>query len=144
MNLGVYNSREMFQNFTVFRPAFQLIITPTSSNPSFLHQSVLKYLTFKMPRKPESENVVCLCRPLNILANFSNLFLHTSKQCGPWSDCSCRSSLSSVHTVCKNDFLYHKQTTKQTIVVIGSLRVNNLHLSHFPYKIVKTAVDTST
>ena len=27
-----------------------------------------------MPRKPVSENVVCLCRPLNILANFSNLF----------------------------------------------------------------------
>ena len=30
-----------------------------------------------------SENVVCLCRPLNILANFKNLFLHTGKQCGP-------------------------------------------------------------
>ena len=40
-------------------------------------------LTFKMPRKPASENVVCLCRLLNILANSSNLFLHTGKQCGP-------------------------------------------------------------
>ena len=46
------------------------------------------YLTLKMPRKPASENVVCLCRLLNILANFSNLFFHTGKQSGPWSDCS--------------------------------------------------------
>ena len=45
-------------------------------------------LTLKAPRKPGSENVVCLCRLLNILANFSNLFLHTGKQCGPRSDCS--------------------------------------------------------
>ena len=27
-----------------------------------------------MPRKPASENVVCLCRLLNILAKFSSLF----------------------------------------------------------------------
>ena len=45
-------------------------------------------LTLKMPRKPASENVLCLCHLLNILANFSNLFLHTGKQCGPFSDCS--------------------------------------------------------
>ena len=31
-------------------------------------------LTLKAPRKTASENVVCLCRLLNILANFSNLF----------------------------------------------------------------------
>ena len=61
-------------------------------------------LTLKLPRKPASENVVCLRRLLNILANFSNLFLHTGKQCGPRSDCSSRSSLIWVHTVCKNDF----------------------------------------
>ena len=42
----------------------------------------------KTPRKPASENVVCLCRLLNILANCSNLFLHTGKLCGPRSDCS--------------------------------------------------------
>ena len=40
-------------------------------------------LTLKAPRKTASENVVCLCRLLNILADFSNLFLHTGKQCGP-------------------------------------------------------------
>ena len=34
-------------------------------------------LTLKTPWKPASENVVCLCCLLNILANFSNLFLHT-------------------------------------------------------------------
>ena len=33
-------------------------------------------LNLKAPRKPASENVVCLCRLLNIFANFLNLFLH--------------------------------------------------------------------
>ena len=45
---------------------------------------IIKYmytcLTLKMPRKPASENVVCLCRLLNILANFSNLFLLLEEQ----------------------------------------------------------------
>ena len=49
---------------------------------------IISLLTLKMPRKHASENVVCLCRLLNILANFSNLLLHTGKQCGPRSDCS--------------------------------------------------------
>ena len=49
---------------------------------------LLSALTLKMPRKPASKNVVCLCRLLNILANFSNLFLHTGKKCGLRSDCS--------------------------------------------------------
>ena len=47
-----------------------------------------KELTLKTPRKPASENVICLCCLLNILENFSNLFLHAGKQCGPRSDCS--------------------------------------------------------
>ena len=47
-----------------------------------------EYLTLKAPRKPAPENTVCLCRLMNTLANFSNLFLHTGKQCGPRSDCS--------------------------------------------------------
>ena len=41
-------------------------------------------LTLKAQRKTASENVVCLCRLLNILADFSNLFLHTGKQYGSW------------------------------------------------------------
>ena len=50
----------------------------------FLYQTICwstqwNRLTSKMPRKPASENV-CLCRLLNILAHFSNLFLHTGKQ----------------------------------------------------------------
>ena len=36
-------------------------------------------LILKTPRKPASENV-CSCHLLNILANFSNLFLHTEEQ----------------------------------------------------------------
>ena len=40
-------------------------------------------VTLKTPRKPASENVICLCRLLNILANFSNLFLYIGKQRGP-------------------------------------------------------------
>ena len=40
-------------------------------------------LTLKAPRKTVSENVVCLCRLLNILANFSNLFLHTGNSVDP-------------------------------------------------------------
>ena len=34
------------------------------------------YLTLKTPRKPASKNLVCLCRLLNILANFSNFFFY--------------------------------------------------------------------
>ena len=45
------------------------------------------FLTLKAPRKTASENVICLCRLLNILADFSNLFLHTGNQCGSRSDC---------------------------------------------------------
>ena len=37
-------------------------------------------LTLKMPGKPASENVVCLCCLLNILANFSNLFFFAYRQ----------------------------------------------------------------
>ena len=53
-------------------------------NRKFFRQ--LLTLTLKAPRKTASENVVCLCRLLNILADFSNLFLHTGKQYGPRSD----------------------------------------------------------
>ena len=48
-----------------------------------LYNVPLTLLTLKAPRKTASENVVCLRRLLNILADFSNLFLHTGKQCGP-------------------------------------------------------------
>ena len=41
------------------------------------------FLALEMPGRPTSENVICLCCLLNILANISNLFLHTGNQCGP-------------------------------------------------------------
>ena len=53
---------------------------PTSVG--LIYPKYLDTLTLKMPRKPASENVVCFCCLLNILANSSNLFLHTGKQCG--------------------------------------------------------------
>ena len=59
---------------------------PLKKNPLFCTGaifSLLFTLTLKTPRKTASENVVCLCRLLNILANFFNLFMHTGKQCGP-------------------------------------------------------------
>ena len=69
------------------------VVTHITGHIVTLHAETLcgsgwTHLTLKAPRKPASENVVCLCRLLNILANFSNLFLHTGKQCGPRSDCS--------------------------------------------------------
>ena len=54
-----------------------IAIPPYKSGVTYLH------VTLKAPRNPASENVVCLCRLLNILANFSNLFLYIGKQCGP-------------------------------------------------------------
>ena len=48
-----------------------------------LNPNTINYLALKAPRKTASENVVCLCCLLNILADFSNLFLHIGKQCGP-------------------------------------------------------------
>ena len=73
-----------------------LVFSLLSLIHSYLSQPVQKkaiiifyfFLTLKMPRKPASENIVCFCRLLNILANFSNLFLNTGKQYGPRSDCS--------------------------------------------------------
>ena len=54
------------------------IVPKLESVQSFVQRCVLipqnVKLTLKAPRKTASENVVCLCRLLNILANFSNLF----------------------------------------------------------------------
>ena len=76
------------------------------------------FINPKMPGKLASENVVCLCHLLNILSNFSNLFLHTGKQCEPWSDCSEQSDLGP-HCLQK----WLKNHKQMTIVVIGSLRI---------------------
>ena len=63
---------------------YQLFSMKNKNKLMMLSASVLlDALTLKAPRKTASENVNCLCRLLNILADFSNLFLHTGKQCGP-------------------------------------------------------------
>ena len=36
---------------------------------------VVSTLTLKAPRQPASESVVCLCRLLHLLANFSNILV---------------------------------------------------------------------
>ena len=77
-------------------------------------------LTLKIPRKTTSENVVCLCRLLHLLANFSNIPF--AKRQTLWTQI--RLLLIWVHTVCKLSFKIASQMTKQTtIVVMGSLRV---------------------
>ena len=81
------------------------------------HAFTIHPLTLKAPRKTASENVVCLCRLLNILANFSNLFLHTGKQCGPRSG-------SGSTLFAKMTFKIKQMTKQTTIVVTGALRVN--------------------
>ena len=83
--LGVKVSQETW----VYQVSLLNTISVTISFQTNMHvKQCLPTLTLKAPRKSASENVVCLCRLLNILANFSNLFLHTGKQCGPRSDCS--------------------------------------------------------
>ena len=69
-------SKQASQNLS-YLSKLQTIDGP--SDISYLHVEIRTILTLKMPRKPASKNIVCLCRLLNILANFSNLFLHTGK-----------------------------------------------------------------
>ena len=49
-------------------------LVPFSTFTTLWANSVDDKLTLKAARKSASENVICLCRLLNILANFSNLF----------------------------------------------------------------------
>ena len=76
---------------SVLFAAYPAIFLDTLASPEKDLLKVYKccdQLTLKAPRKSASENVVCLCRLLNILADFPNLVLHTGKHCGPRSDCS--------------------------------------------------------
>ena len=59
-----------------------------------------KPLTLKAPRKTASENVVCLCRLLNILADFlNNIFAYRQTV---WT--LIRLLLIWVHAICRSDF----------------------------------------
>ena len=62
-------------------------------------------LTLKAPRKNASENVVCWSHLLQIIAWHYWRIKYRSKQRGPRTDCSYRSSLIWVHTVCHGGFL---------------------------------------
>ena len=57
-------------------------------------------LSLKAPWKNASENVICWSRLLQIIAKYYLRIKYKSKQRGPRTDCSYRSSLIWVHTVC--------------------------------------------
>ena len=73
------------------------------------------------------------------LSSFGYFKSHCYKQCGPRSDCSSRSSLICVHTVClyaksmyekfaRRCSRRHKQTTFSDVVFLGILRRVNEHI----------------
>ena len=64
-NLCFEQKYEIYQIF--FPEKFQFLGVKFSI---YLNRHVFVMLTLKTPRKPASENVICLCRQLNILANF--------------------------------------------------------------------------
>ena len=64
-----------------------------------------KELNFKLQVKSASENVVWWSRLLQIIAKHYWRISYRSKQRGPRTDCSNRSSLIWVHTVCHRCFL---------------------------------------
>ena len=79
--------------------------------------------------------VLTLKLPVTTIVSACDFKSHFCKQCGPRSDCSSRSSLIRVHTVCqyaKNRFVklarlfsrLHKQTTFSDAGFLGILRVN--------------------
>ena len=56
------------------------------------------------------------------MSNNTDGFKYRSQQRGPRSDCSYRSSLICVHTVCHRGFLKFQQTRKRSILVTIGLR----------------------
>ena len=69
-------------------------------------------LTLKTPAKndPKIPSVFVVC--CNFLLTLFTKAKYRDKQCGPRSDCSYRSSLIGVYTVCWKGFLTFQQTTK--------------------------------
>ena len=79
-------------------------------------------LTLKTPRKNASENVVCWSHLLQIIALHYWWIKYRSKQHWPRTDCSYRSSLIWVHTVCHRSRLlkhFSRREKQTTFVVIG-------------------------
>ena len=70
------------------------------------------WFTLKVPRKNVSENVVCWNCLLQIITLHYWRIKYRSKQRGPRTDCSYRSSLIWVYTVYHRGFLNIQQTRK--------------------------------
>ena len=93
--------------------------------------SGVKGLTLKMPRKPASENVVCLCCLLNILQSFQTYFCIQANSVDPDQTAPRGAVRFGPHC-----FQNHKQTT---VVVIGSLRVKIKPVFRFQETLVNLA-----
>ena len=83
----------------------------------------MAYLTLKATRKNAFDNVVCWSRLLQIIAQNYWRIKYGSKQHGHRTDCSCRSSLIWVHTVCHRVFLNISADEKCRRLAISALRV---------------------
>ena len=103
------------------------------------------------------QNIFTASPPLTLkasaLSSACDFESHFCKQCGPRSDCSFRSSLIWVHTVCrytKNSFekfarifsRRHKQTTFSDAVFLGALRVKCVSIPH--KKVIFTSFPADT
>ena len=79
-------------------------------------------LTLKMPRKPASENVLCLCCLLNILVTFQTYFCIQANSVDPDQTAPRKSVWSGSTLFAKMTFNNHKMAKQMTIVAIGRLR----------------------
>ena len=83
-------------------------ITRQKMSIKMLHCAATTHLlTLKAPLKMSAEVICC-----KLLPNITSKFKYTCKKCGPRTDCSYRSSLIWVHTVCHRGLLTFQQTRK--------------------------------
>ena len=80
LHLGMWHrGLKVYQVSSNGDPTFDLFIAKVKFSSLCIYMGkimkflLLNVLTLKVPRKSASENVVCLCRLLHLLANFSNL-----------------------------------------------------------------------
>ena len=83
-------------------PSLILSVSPSSQKPLIWSD---RTLMLKRQEKNASENVVCWSLLLRKIAWHYWRIKYRSKQRGPRTDCSYRSSLIWVHTVCHRGFL---------------------------------------
>ena len=79
----------------------------------------------KTPKNSDTQNVCCNHHKILPLSNTSKRCRQNGKQCRPWSDCSSRSSLIWVYTVCSGLWLQK----------LGKIRMKQGEwVSRFPWK----------